>query len=268
MNGFVFAPSTVSKGSLLLHKKLLADFICSYKRFQMLNKIINNPDLVKYVIPFENGEIIFTEGDETQDLFILISGELDILKGNKKISLISEPGELFGEMSFLLGARRSATAKAKTDGKAIRIPKEEINNFLNKFPEITSDITRLLAARLNETSQILYGLKEFCDQLPDAVILTDRDGKILSWNSVAETMYGRSWDQMHYKSMEEIYEEPDDYKDYLEEVKSRYSVREKILKILHPEKGVRYISTSTTVLYDGHHNFSGDSFSGKGYNKV
>jgi len=40
-------------------------------------------------------------------------------------------------------------------------------------------------------------------------------------------------------------------------VEARYSVREKILTIRHPEKGIRFISTSTTLLYDGHHNFQG-----------
>ena len=223
----------------------------------MINKIINNPDLEKYITSFENGQIIFTEGDDSQDLFILISGELDIFKGNKKIANITEPGDIFGEMSFLLGARRTSTIKAKNDGKAFRIPKGEITTFLEKFPDVTKDITSLLARRLDETSQILYGLKEFCDQLPDAVILTGKDGRILTWNSVAETIYGRTWDQMHYKAAEEIYEDPDDYRNYMEEVQSRYSVREKILKIRHPEKGIRFISTSTTVLYDGHHNFQG-----------
>ena len=68
----------------------------------MLEKIINNPELLQYMVSFEAGQIIFTEGDESEDLFILISGELEILKGNKKISEINRPGELFGEMSVLL----------------------------------------------------------------------------------------------------------------------------------------------------------------------
>jgi PAS domain S-box-containing protein len=223
----------------------------------MLNKIINNPDLEKYMITFESDQIIFLEGDDSQDLYILVSGKLDILKGNKKLADITEPGNLFGEMSFLLGSKRTATAKTREKVKALRIPKEEISEFLEKFPEVTEDVTRLLARRLDETNQILYGLKEFCDQLPDAVILTDRDGKILTWNSIAEKIYGRNWEDMHRKSAKEIYEEPQDYMSYLEEVQSRYSVREKIFKIRHPERGIRFISTSTTVLFDGHHNFQG-----------
>lgn len=223
----------------------------------MLEKIINNPDLLKYMVSFETGQIVFTEGDESQDLFILISGELEILKGNKKISEINKPGELFGEMSVLLGGKRTATAKVVKDVNALKIVKEDIAGFLDSSPEIARDITFMLARRLDETSQILYGLKEFCDQLPDAVTVTNKDGRILTWNSVAEKMYGRSWEDMHYKPMEEIYSEPEEYNHYRDDLTSRYSVREKILRIKHPEKGIRYISTSTTVLYDGHHNYQG-----------
>lgn len=223
----------------------------------MLDQIINNPDLDKYLSIFETGQIIFLENDDSQDLYILVSGELDVLKGNKKISEITERGALFGEMSFLLGARRTATVKARNDVKTIRIPKEKVTTFLGEFPSVAQDITRLLAQRLDESSQIVYGLKEFCDQLPDAVILTDREGKILTWNTASEKLYGREWNQMRHRSAEEIYEEPEAYKHFLKDVQSRYSIREKILKVKHPEKGTRFISTSTTVLYDGHHNLQG-----------
>ena len=51
----------------------------------MLDEIINNPELDQYLSTFKKGKIIFLEGDPSQDLYILVSGQLDILKGNKKI---------------------------------------------------------------------------------------------------------------------------------------------------------------------------------------
>lgn len=223
----------------------------------MLDEIITHPHLGKYLTSFRAGQIVFLEGDDAQDLYILASGQLDILKGNVKIAEITERGSLFGEMSFLLGSKRTATIRAKDDVTAIRIPKEEVKNFLQEFPNVAEAVTRDLARRLDETSQILYGLKEFCDQLPDAVILTDRKGKILTWNSAAEKLYGRGWTQMKNKSVEQIYEEPEAYRSFIEEVEERYAVREKILKVKHPQTGTRFISTSTTLLYDGQHNCQG-----------
>jgi PAS domain S-box-containing protein len=223
----------------------------------MIDEIFNYPELNKYLTSFKTGQIIFLEGDDTQDLFILASGEIEIIKGNKKISEITKRGEFFGEMSFLLGAKRTASAKAISDITAIRIPKSEINNFLNEFPMVAKEITIILAQRLDETSQMLAGLKEFCDQLPDAVVVTNREGKILTWNAVAERMYGLDNYEMQQKSAAEIYEEPEEYINFLEEIQSRYSVRDKILRIKHPERGTRYISTSTTVLYDGNREYQG-----------
>ncbi len=223
----------------------------------MLEDILNNPALDRYLLPFEEEQVIFREGDNSQDLYILASGQLDILKGNTKITEITEPGSLFGEMSFLLGASRTATVRAGSEGKALRIPKERINNFLRDFPTVAREISKLLAQRLEQTSQIVYGLKEFCDQLPDAVIFTDREGRILTWNSAAEDLYGRNWQQMQDRSVEEIYEDPHVYRKFVKEVQKKDTVRERILRIKHPERGIRFISTSTTALNDDHHNFLG-----------
>lgn len=223
----------------------------------MLDDIIANPDLGRYAVSFETGNTVVLEGDDSQDLYILVSGQLDILKGDKKIYELTEKGSVFGEMSFLLGTRRTATVKAKNDVKAIRIPKEAISNFLREFPDVAGEIAKLLAARLGQASQVIHGLKEFCDQLPDAVLLTDKKGQVISWNTAARTLYGKDWDETKDKSVEQIYEEPEAYQGFIDEVQKRYSVREKVLKIKHPEKGTRFISTSTTLLYDGHHNFKG-----------
>jgi PAS domain S-box-containing protein len=223
----------------------------------MLDEVIANPALDRYVTAFDTGHAVMVEGDDSQDLFILVSGELDILKGDKKIYEMTERGAIFGEMSFLLGTKRTATVKAKNDVKAIRIPKEEITAFLRDFPDVAGEVAKLLAKRLGEASQVIHGLKEFSDQLPDAVLLTDKGGQIISWNTAAKKLYGRNWDQTMDRSVGDIYEEPEAYKDFVDEVKKRYSVREKVLKIRHPEKGQRFVSTSTTLLYDGHHNFKG-----------
>lgn len=223
----------------------------------MLDQFLNNPDVNKYLTHFEAGQTLFLEHDASQELYILVSGELDVLKGQKKLSEISEKGAVFGEMSLFLESRRTATVKAKTDVQAIVIPPDRVETFLKDCPEVVWEITRYLASRLDTTNQILYGLNEFYDQLPDAVILTDREGKILSWNAAAARLYGRDWDQMRSRFMEEIYEEPQVYRDFLSEVQEKFAVSERVLKIRHPKKGIRFISTSMNVLYDGHHNFQG-----------
>ena len=222
-----------------------------------IDDIINNPDLVKYLITFNPGQTIFLEGDDSQDLYILVKGQVEIFKGDQKIRDITEEGAVFGEVSFFLGDQRTASVKAKTRVEVICLPKEKVSLFLDECPTAGPDIIRHLSQWLNEATQMLYGLKQVSDQLPDAVIMTDKDGRILVWNSAAEKLYGRDWPQMRDTNVDDIYVKPEEYKAFLKEVQTQYSTTEKIFDIKHPRKGTRCISTSFTVIYDGHHNFQG-----------
>ncbi|MBW2480761.1 MAG: cyclic nucleotide-binding domain-containing protein [Deltaproteobacteria bacterium] len=222
-----------------------------------IDEIISHPDLAKYLITFTSGQTIFLEGDDSQDLYILVAGQVEIFKGDMKIRDITQEGAVFGEVSFFLGDKRTASVKAKTKVKVVFIPKEEITRFLEECPTAAPDIIRHLSLRLDEATQMLYGLKEVSDQLPDAVIVTDKAGRILVWNSAAEKLYGRDWQQMRDTNVDEIYVKPDEYKKFLAAVQTQYSAKEKVFDIRHPQKGSRCISTSFTILYDGHHNFQG-----------
>jgi PAS domain S-box-containing protein len=132
-----------------------------------------------------------------------------------------------------------------------------VSTFLNDFPEVGRKVTEILARRLDESSQAVYGLRQICDKLPDAVMLTDKDGKVLAWNAAAEKLYGRNWHHMRGTSAEDIYEEPQAYRNLAEEILTKMSVPERVLKIRHPDKGTRYVSTSTTLLHDSQNNLQG-----------
>jgi len=220
----------------------------------MLDEIIHSKELQRYLKTYQKGDTLFSEGDDSQDLYFLVSGHLQVLKGDKKIAEITEPGALFGELSFLLGAKRTATVQAENEVKVLRIPKKEVSTFLKDFPSVAEKITEIIARRLDESSQAVYGLRQICDKLPDAVMLTDRGGRVVAWNASAEKLYGRDWHHMRGTSAEDLYEEPQVYRGLLQEIESKTSVPERVLKIRHPEKGTRYVSTSTTLLHDSQNN--------------
>lgn len=223
----------------------------------MLEEIIHHKDLEKYLKTYQKGDPLFMEGDDSKDLYFLVSGHLDVLKGDKKIAEITEPGALFGELSFLLGAKRTATVQAQNEVQVLRIPKSEVSTFLKDFPAVAEKITEIIARRLDESSQAVSGLRQICDKLPDAVMLTDRNGRVVAWNAASEKLYGRNWHDMRGTSAEDIYEEPQVYRELLQEIHSRSSVPERILKVRHPEKGTRYVSTSTTLVHDSQNNLQG-----------
>ncbi len=227
----------------------------------------NLPEHDKYLVSFAVGDTIFAEGDPSQDIYMLVEGELAIFKDDKKLSVISEPESLVGEMAYLLGEKRTATVKAVTPVKAICIPADRVTEFIGNYPTLAPKISRTLARRLQETTKVVHGLKEFCDQLPDAVIMTDQDRKILAWNMAAERLHGRSWEQMREQSLAEVYQSPEEYRQFIDDIYAGRSLSEKILPIRHPDEEIRYVSTSTTILYDGHHNVNGFIFLGRDVSK-
>jgi PAS domain S-box-containing protein len=220
----------------------------------MLDEIIHNEALQKYLKTYQKGAALFAEGDDSQDLYLLVSGMLEVLKGDKKISEITEPGALFGELSFLLRAKRTATVRAENETRVLLVPGNEVSTFLKHFPAVAEKIAEITARRLDDLSQSAYGLRQICDKLPDAVMLTDRNGKVAAWNAAAEKLYGRDWHHMRGTSAEGIFEEPQVYQELLKEIQNKVSVSERVVKIKHPEKGTRYVSTSTTLLHDGQNN--------------
>jgi PAS domain S-box-containing protein len=234
----------------------------------MMDQIINTPELETYAVMIRAGQTIFLEGDDSEDMFILISGKVDILKGNIKIAETSEPGSIFGEMSFLLGGKRTASVKAKEDVKALCIPKEDAGLFQERFPLVAAEISRALARRLEETSTIMFGLREFADHFPNAIVHIDKDGKILTWNRAAERVYGREWKQVNTEGIGEVFEDQQEYRNFIDQAKTGVAINEKVFKIRHPEKGIRHIEISTTILYDGHHNYQGVLTTGKDVTEI
>ena len=222
--------------------------------------IINQPDMQQYAKTFAPGETLFLEGDYSQDMYILVSGKLDIYKGDKKIAELADPGTTAGELSYLFGSKRTATIKALNNVEAIMVPADQIKNILRKYPSISHEITLRLAKRLEETTKIMHGLREFNDQLPDAIIMADKERNILSWNQAAEKLHGRTWEQMKGYPLANLYEDTQEYEQFVSDVQAGNSLREKELVVKHPDGNKRFVSTSTTVLYDGHHNVEGFIF--------
>ncbi len=233
----------------------------------MLN-IIKNPELNKYLETYPEGKAVFLEGDDSKDLYFLVQGNLKLLKNKKQIGEIYKSGEMIGEMSYLIDSKRTASIIAHTDASLLRIPEEEIPDFIKQHPEVSQRIIETLAQRLKDTTQVAHGLKEFCDQLPDAVVMTDTSNKIMAWNKAAEILHGRIWQEMKGQSISDVFQNPEEYRQFIDDVQAGRHLQEKVLLIKHPEGGDCYVSTSTTVIYDGHFNIAGYIFLSRNVTKI
>jgi CRP-like cAMP-binding protein len=85
---------------------------------------------------FEPGEIVLAEGKESSNLWIVLEGTCEIIKesdqSNREVVLAEvQPNQHFGEMSFFHPAPHSASVRAKTDVKILRIGRQEYDQLVD-----------------------------------------------------------------------------------------------------------------------------------------
>jgi len=107
---------------------------------------------------FEVGGVIMEQDTGSGPLFVLIQGEVEVLRDNVRVAKISEAGAVFGEMSVLLGKPHTATVRALKPSSFAII--ENPREFLESSAEASFHIARLLAGRLNVLNQYLVDVKQ------------------------------------------------------------------------------------------------------------
>jgi len=122
-----------------------------------VNPILDLCDSIP-VRTFEPGAILLAEGDRSGLLYILIDGDVEIVKGDFQINIVSDPGALFGEMSVLLDLPHMATVRALSPCRAHEVG--DGNEFLKAHQEIAYHLAQLLARRLHGVSTYLVDLKQ------------------------------------------------------------------------------------------------------------
>jgi len=116
-----------------------------------------NP-FAKFLTHFKKGHVLFHEGEEGEEMFIIQSGRVAIkkkVKDGEAVLAILEKGDFFGEMAILERMPRSATAELVDDGDLIVIGGEVFGDMIKANPEIAVRMLRKYSIRLRETNQQL-----------------------------------------------------------------------------------------------------------------
>lgn len=110
---------------------------------------------------FARNEVLINEGDVSDALYLLVSGELKVFtrdeKGRELVYNMLAPGEFFGEL-FLDGGLRSASVKAVADAECIVVGQAEIRDFMKDYPEFADLLVRTLIERLRLATQLSRSL--------------------------------------------------------------------------------------------------------------
>ncbi len=107
------------------------------------------------------GDVIFRQGDLGTEMFIILEGDVNIIKhingASHPLSHL-EKGDFFGEMAVLESVPRSADAIAVTDVRVLVINGARFDEMLRKNPEVAVRIIRKYSKRLREANTLLERL--------------------------------------------------------------------------------------------------------------
>ncbi len=107
-------------------------------------------------VRLEPGSILFQEGDTGERAYVIVSGEVEILKvsGPREVLLaVRKDCEVIGEMALLQAAPRSATARARTETALLTITKGHLDELLATSATAMRAMFSTLLVRWQETQQ-------------------------------------------------------------------------------------------------------------------
>jgi len=108
---------------------------------------------------YKASETIFRYGDAGGHIFILRSGRVELFvesdDGEKIILAENEHGDVIGELSFLDGGTRTATALAREDTQVLTMDRERLLEFIDKHPHAAMDLLTVVGRRLRHTDDLL-----------------------------------------------------------------------------------------------------------------
>jgi NADH dehydrogenase len=84
---------------------------------------------------FEPGQEVFHEGDVGDRVYIILSGQADVLRGGATLATLGR-GEYFGEMALLHMATRNATVRCTEAMDVLALPKREFSVLSANLPEL------------------------------------------------------------------------------------------------------------------------------------
>ena len=104
------------------------------------------------------GEMLFDRGEEGDAAYVVLNGAVlpRITVDGSAVTLARlGPGELFGEVAVLCDRPRTAAIVADGETLILRLDANVLGDLLAEFPELSLELIRSLAARLEHTSMEL-----------------------------------------------------------------------------------------------------------------
>ena len=96
------------------------------------------------------GDLLFREGDATYDLFIIVSGRVEIVQGygiEERVITSHGPRRFLGEMNLLTGSAVSLTGVVREQGEVLQVPAARLKNIVAEDESLANIVLGAFWAR-------------------------------------------------------------------------------------------------------------------------
>jgi CRP/FNR family transcriptional regulator, cyclic AMP receptor protein len=110
---------------------------------------------------YVTGEVIYEVGDETQVLYVIQAGQVELQRdgaGGSRTIARHGPGDFFGEMGVLASRPQSMRAVAASDARVLELDRVTFEGMCEQRPEIALRMIRRLVSRVTDLEQRLAAL--------------------------------------------------------------------------------------------------------------
>jgi ATP/ADP translocase len=100
------------------------------------------------------GEIVIKEGDTGETMYLIIKGEVSVIKNQGEKHEIEldriGAGDYFGEMALFEDVLRSATIRTEQESRLLVLHKQEFKEIVREYPQIALNICKVLSGRIRK----------------------------------------------------------------------------------------------------------------------
>ena len=116
------------------------------------NEVVEELITVMEDVSYNSGEVVFSEGDQADNLYVLKSGALNLfMAGTKQATCVAiKAGEAVGWSSLVDRKTYSATVQCAEDSRLFKIDKNNLDRILRQYPITGLSFYKKLAGLVGE----------------------------------------------------------------------------------------------------------------------
>jgi len=111
------------------------------------------------IINLQPGQELFKKGDAGVYMYVVKSGEIQIIDGNHVFETVGAGG-IFGEMALISNEPRSATARALVESTVVPVDQKRFIFMISQTPFFALRVMKVMSGRIRAMNEAVVSISE------------------------------------------------------------------------------------------------------------